>query len=660
MKHDTISKLTTLVALALVALPAAATNYYVTTTEDGSDGACDAHCTLREAIIAANQHSDRDIINLPAGTYRLTIAGRGEDDSRTGDLDILERVEIRGASQDTTIIDAGGLDRVLHVHRVTWLADTDAVELMDLTLTGGSVSDQDEGAGVLNNGPTEMKRCTVSGNVAEGYESDGGGIANTAVMVLDNVRVVNNSTTGAEAEGGGIWNRWGILTLKDSTISGNTTSGSDGAGLYTKFGTVVLERVTVSRNSCTNGSCNGGGVWTGVSALGLVNSTISENSVAQSNGGGIWSDESVLTATNCTLSGNTIGGTTSGASAVWSDGGAVVFTNTLVDGGCRVDGHAQSGGGNIESPSNTCGFDRSSDQVGVHFWSLELGPLADNGGPTLTHSIGAGSAAIDRGVKKQCLSTDQRGEPRPQDGDDDGIAICDVGSYEAGEGSGAASFSYWVPVAVHDSGMGGTQWRTTLGTLNRSSSTAELELILRTSDNVYSMAASVAAFGQGVFPDVAGQLGVRAGKGTLEVRSNQPLLVTSRTYNESATGTFGQYYAGTTAGKGLRSGESATLPQLAQSAAFRTNVGVVNTGAIAASVQITLFDGDGFEVGVLQVELEPGQMRQYNQVFSSVAGLNDVEGGYAEVVVLAGSGIVAYGAVVDNGTGDAMTIPMWR
>src|SRR5688572_15136495 len=92
--------------------------YRVTVTTDGNDGTCNSsNCTLREAIIAANNSTSiNPIVYIPNGTYTLTLTGANEDAAATGDLDIIHPMNIIGEGRTTTIIDANGIDRAFDVH----------------------------------------------------------------------------------------------------------------------------------------------------------------------------------------------------------------------------------------------------------------------------------------------------------------------------------------------------------------------------------------------------------------------------------------------------------------------------------------------------------------------------------------------------------------
>jgi hypothetical protein len=84
-------------------------------------------------------------------------------------------------------------------------------------------------------------------------------------------------------------------------------------------------------------------------------------------------------------------------------------------------------GHNIDSGAS-CGFTSPGDLGNT---DPQLGLLADNGGPTDTHALLPGSPAIDAGINANCPDEDQRFIARPQDGDGDATAVCDIGSYEA-------------------------------------------------------------------------------------------------------------------------------------------------------------------------------------------------------------------------------------
>src|SRR5215210_4825691 len=92
-----------LAACALSAAPAAAKTFNVTQTGDPSPGACNNRCSLREAVIAAEDHAGPDTIKLEAKRYELSIQGDGELDSATGSLDIDTPVTIKGAGKKTVV-----------------------------------------------------------------------------------------------------------------------------------------------------------------------------------------------------------------------------------------------------------------------------------------------------------------------------------------------------------------------------------------------------------------------------------------------------------------------------------------------------------------------------------------------------------------------------
>ncbi len=227
-------------------------------------------------------------------------------------------------------------------------------------------------------------------------------------------------------------------------------------------------------------------------------------------------------------------------------------------------------------------------------------------------------------------------------------------SHQVDVGAGTA---VWVPVVSHVGGTGGTVWRSDAGLLNPGTVAASAQALFYGPAGVVTGVIEVPAGGQVVARDVVAGLGA-AGSGALEIVSDQPLVVTSRTYDQLASGTVGQGYASSSAGGGLAAGGSAWLPQLTENAAYRTNISLTNTGASPAEVTVALFDANGSALGSYDVTLGPGGWAQDNRSFAVHGRQAAMDEGYAKVTVVSGAGVIATASVIDNVTDDPTTVAM--
>ena len=275
------------------------------------------------------------------------------------------------------------------------------------------------GGGVWNSGKLTMQNSTVSGSSADW----GGGIFNRG---LREPTITNSTVSGNSAgfDGGGLLN-FETLTLIDSTVADNI-AGQSGGGIANEAGTLDVRNTTLSGNAAV--SAGGGMVNQPGAAADLRNTTVSANS-ADREGGGIYTGGELWLASSTVAENVAPTG-----SAIYDPGtsGAELrsIISTLVAGDCGGS-PLDSGGYNIESPGNTCGFGMDTDLPAED--QLNLGPLEDYGGPTKTHSLLGNSVALDRIPQDNCvdragepLSADQRGEPRPA-----GVSSnCDIGAFE--------------------------------------------------------------------------------------------------------------------------------------------------------------------------------------------------------------------------------------
>lgn len=218
----------------------------------------------------------------------------------------------------------------------------------------------------------------------------------------------------------------------------------------------------------------------------------------------------------------------------------------------------------------------------------------------------------------------------------------------------------WVAAAVHDEGVGGTVWRTDLDLVNSGADPLEASVALlpagQDNSNPDTAPVTVPAGNAVRVGDALSELFGTTGSGALRIAAEfHGLAVTSRTYNLTPDGTYGQHIPGVTSARAIGSGQIGALVQLRRSNAFRTNVGVVNLTSAPISVEAVYFAADGSELGRAGYDLEPLGFHQAN---GAIPGTVDVDGGFAVVSSPdPGAVFLAYASVVDNGSGDPVFVP---
>ena len=231
-----------------------------------------------------------------------------------------------------------------------------------------------------------------------------------------------------------------------------------------------------------------------------------------------------------------------------------------------------------------------------------------------------------------------------------------------GNGAGAVScttpFVYWTEIAGHIPGNAGSQWRTDLVARNLSTANAALKFVLHAPSGNIEGSGTISAGAQKAFEDVVATLGANNAVGALELCSDQPLLVRSRTYNQSADGTFGQNYDGQVADVGYVAGQTVSLIGLRQQAgAFRSNIILTNGGKTEAEVTVNLFDAGGTAVKSYTVTIAAGTAIIDTEPFLNRAGNPDIGWGFATVTVNKGTNVWASASMIDMKTNDPVTIP---
>ncbi len=408
-----------------------------TGTDSATCGASGSPCkTIVYAV--TTRAGNGDTITVAAGTYTESVT-------------IAKPVTITGAGQNATKIDGGNANQVLHINTGANVAIrkltvqngnggpgggiynggtlllTDAAVITNTGIASGGAFFNDgaatlnlknvaisgnkakTGAGIYNEGAATLDATTINGNAAS---DSGGGIYNHGTLTVANAVINNNSA--ATALGGGLYNTMATAkaTIVTTTLSGNSAKFG-GAIANDTSGAVKVDQSTLNGNTVTD---IGGGIYNRAGGVvALTDSTLSGNTATPGAGGGFDSFGATGILTDVTVAGNTSAGF--GNNDGISTDGNMTLRGTIVADGC---------GGTITSSDYnldiglSCKFTGPHDQKGTN---PQIGPLANNGGPTFTHALSQGSPAVDMGGTT-CLPTDQRGITRPQG------AACDIGAFE--------------------------------------------------------------------------------------------------------------------------------------------------------------------------------------------------------------------------------------
>jgi len=226
---------------------------------------------------------------------------------------------------------------------------------------------------------------------------------------------------------------------------------------------------------------------------------------------------------------------------------------------------------------------------------------------------------------------------------------------------------YWIPSIAHLKGAGTSQWRSNIAVVNRSGAAANLTLVYipygagATVTKNHTLANNHTIEWADVLVSLFGFATNASPKGTVKITSDRSIFAMARTYNEAATGTFGQYYPALVAADAITNGQSAVLPLLKKSAAFRTNAAFQNLGTASCTGTVKLFNAAGVQVGSTRtLTAATDKYIQDDDVFTK-AGAGNQAPAYALVEVTTAGGKAWFsGSVIDEITSDPTTIPQQR
>ena len=474
------------ICAALGCAPAAAATFDVTSNADAGTG------SLRQALIDANANTEADTINMSSISGQTINLTSGQLSTTYDDLIINGADVTIDAGGSSRVLYSFSTDLTMNNVTLTngsvngsgggISSISGDLTLNDSTITANSAGDGD-GGGVYfgryyysDDPDLTISASTISANTAT---IDGGGLAaSTYGNVTINASTISANTAGDDNGGLYAYVYGGAnVTVSNSTISGNTASDEvGGLYIYSYQGDVSVSDSTISGNVA--GGDYGGLLATAEDAPDVVvtleNTTISNNQAAYFAGASLDTDEQGQTrVTNSTIfgntatvdfaglsvfsryydtnispeviieyttvTGNTATGQNAGVALLGNDNSrqnivaSAIFGNTAAS---DADMFISPASETAEMTFSLLGVNPTTGTLNKDMVSTSLtgqnpllGPLANNGGLTLTSLPGNGSPLLNvvPSGSSGCgvsITTDQRGEPRPAEG------ACDIGSVE--------------------------------------------------------------------------------------------------------------------------------------------------------------------------------------------------------------------------------------
>ncbi len=400
-------------------LKQAATLTVTNLLDPGAEGCTASDCSLRAAITAANADGVDSVITFSGGLTGGTITLASPLPAITeAHLTVITVLSAGGIT-----ISGAGLHQILTINAGT------TVGLKYLTFSDANSTTS--GGAIYNAGTLTIQYCVFERNQSTG---DGGAIYNATPGVVDMNVVILDGNKGSH--GGAISNASsvdnsgaGTMNIDFTWLQGNEATGEGGA-IYNTGGDHTSLHLYKGFFSYNKSGSNGGGVYQGSGAMMIENSTFTSNSAV--NGAAFYNGSGgALSVRNNTIYGNSA----SAGSSVHNGSGSLDLRNTIVANqlkGTNCSGAITNAGNNIDSLTS-CGW----GSVNGSFSNTDplLGPLWDYAGATRTMRPYSYSPAVDGVVYNplDCPVVDQRGHPRPFDGNFDGTALCDIGAHELDE-----------------------------------------------------------------------------------------------------------------------------------------------------------------------------------------------------------------------------------